>query len=209
MTNQTGRSALEGHDRAGQRRSADGERIWKVLAVAATVALIGFIAYVATRPHSSHPPAYPVTPPPALAIGSAAPPFALPRLGGGPPVSLAASRGSPTVVNFFASWCRDCQGELSAFAALARQKAGAVAIVGVDSNDADGSAAEKLLARARATYPVGVDSNAAVATSYLLTALPVTYFLDANDRVVHVAFGAQSLDALDHWTAALTHGTGS
>jgi thiol-disulfide isomerase/thioredoxin len=125
-------------------------------------------------------------------------------LGGGAPVSLASTRGEPTIVNFFASWCQDCQAELSAFAALSAQLPGGVAIVGVDSNDANGPAAQALLAGAKATYPVAVDSAATVATSYRLNALPVTYFLDADGRVVHAAFGAQSLANLRHWSAALT-----
>jgi len=180
------------------------EVIWKWLAALAAVFLIGFIAYVATRPHSQPPAAYPVTPPASLPVGSQAPAFVLPRLGGGPTVSLASSRGEPTVVNFFASWCQNCQAELSAFAALSAHPPGRVAIVGVDSNDSNGQAAQTLLAGAKATYPVAVDSDASVATSYLLDALPVTYFLDADGRVVHAAFGAQSLASLRHWATVLT-----
>jgi len=180
------------------------ELIWKWTAALAALFLVGFITYVATRSPSRRPVAYPVTPPATLPIGSQAPDFVLPRLGGGAPVSLASTRGEPTIVNFFASWCQDCQAELSAFAALSAQLPGGVAIVGVDSNDANGPAAQALLAGAKATYPVAVDSAATVATSYRLNALPVTYFLDADGRVVHAAFGAQSLANLRHWSAALT-----
>jgi len=185
-------------------RGDRSERTWKLVALAATLVLIGFIAYAATRPHRARTVAYPVTPPAQLARGSEAPAFTLPRLGGGAPVSLTGTRGTPTIVNFFASWCRNCQTELAAFAALSIQRAGRVAIIGVDSNDTDGSAAQRLLTRAGATYGVGIDSNAKVATSYLLSALPVTYFLDAQGRVVHVAFGAQTLAQLDHWAGTLT-----
>jgi cytochrome c biogenesis protein CcmG/thiol:disulfide interchange protein DsbE len=181
------------------------ERGWKLLAATACLLLFGFILYVATRPHRSQPVAYPVTPPPRLATGIQAPMFVLPRLGGGQPVSLASTRGTPTVVNFFASWCTNCQAELSAFGDLAAQTAGRVAILGVDANDSNASAAESLLANARATYPVGVDSKGSVATSYLLDALPVTYYLDAAGRVVHVAFGTQTLASLDHWSTVLIH----
>jgi cytochrome c biogenesis protein CcmG/thiol:disulfide interchange protein DsbE len=178
--------------------------LWKWLAALAALFLVGFIVFVATRSHTPRPVAYPVTPPAALPIGSQAPDFVLPRLGGGTPVSLASTRGEPTIVNFFASWCQDCQAELAAFAALSTQLSGGVSIVGVDSNDANAPAAEALLAGAKDTYPVAVDSAATVATSYQLGALPVTYFLDADGRVVHAAFGAQSLASLRHWAAALT-----
>lgn len=177
--------------------------MWKFVAVAAVLLLVGFIAFVITRPRTPRPVAYPVTPPATLAIGSGAPAFVLPRLGGGQPVALASTRGSPTVVNFFASWCRDCQSELSAFAALSTHAAGRVAILGVDSNDSNTASAERMLTGAGAAYPVGVDSDAKVATSYLLSALPVTYFLDGNGRVVHVSFGAQTLSSLEHWEAVL------
>jgi peroxiredoxin len=195
----------ESAGRSDGRRDRKGERLWKVLAVAATLLLIAFVTYAATRPHTSRPVAYPVTPPATLAIGSEAPSFDLPRLGGGQPVALASSRGTPTVVNFFASWCRNCQAELSSFAAFSARSEGHVAVIGVDSNDSDTGAAERMLADARATYPVGVDSDAKVATAFLLNALPVTYFLDAGGRVVHVLFGAQTLTSLDHWAAILVH----
>jgi hypothetical protein len=48
-----------------------------------------------------------------------------------------------------------------------------------------------------------------VATAYLLDALPVTYFLDRQGRVVHVAFGTQTLASLDRWTNTLTHSSGA
>lgn len=197
-----------GEHSAGKREGRSesrSERIWKVLAVAATLLLVGFVSYAATRPHTSRPVAYPVTPPATLAIGSEAPSFVLPRLGGGQPVALASSRGTPTVVNFFASWCRNCQAELSSFAAFSARSRGHVVVIGVDSNDSNMGAAERMLADARATYPVGVDSDAKVATAFLLNALPVTYFLDAGGRVVHVVFGAQTLTSLDHWAAILVH----
>jgi cytochrome c biogenesis protein CcmG, thiol:disulfide interchange protein DsbE len=182
----------------------DSERNWKIAAGVAAVFLIGFIVFVVTRPHHARAVAYPVTAPAQLEAGTVAPSFSLPRLGGGQAVSLADTRGTPTVVNFFASWCKDCQAELSAFGALSAQTAGRVAIVGVDSNDTNPTLAQSLLTKAKATYPVGVDNAATVATSFLLSALPVTYFLDAQGRVVHVAFGAQSLASLEHWSGQLT-----
>jgi thiol-disulfide isomerase/thioredoxin len=119
-------------------------------------------------------------------------------------VTLSSTRGTPTVVNFFASWCPDCKAELASFATLAARTAGRMAIIGVDSNDNNGAAAQTLLTAAKATYPVGVDPDATVATSYQIDALPVTYFLDGRGRVVHVSFGTQTLAELEHWSAVLT-----
>jgi thiol-disulfide isomerase/thioredoxin len=182
----------------------DGDRVWKVLAGAAALVLVGFIVFVVTRPHHPRTTAFPVTPPATLPIDSTAPNFTLPRLGGGAPVTLTSTRGTPTVVNFFASWCPDCKAELAAFGTLASRTAGRMAIIGVDSNDSNGATAQTLLAAAKAAYPVGVDPNATVAASYQIDALPVTYFLDGRGRVVHVSFGTQTLASLEHWSAVLT-----
>ena len=198
-------SARSSDPASAEARPARGnDLIWKFVAVAAGVLLAGFIAYVATRSHHARTVAYPVTPVSTLTVTSTAPAFALPRLGGGPPVELASTRGTPTVVNFFASWCRNCQAELGGFAALDSRTQGREAVIGVDANDADSAAAQALLAKVHATYPVGVDSQATTATAYLLRALPVTFFLDAQGRVVHVALGTQSATPLSHWTAVLT-----
>lgn len=190
--------------RPGPARSDD--RVWKILAAVAAVVLVGFIVFVVTRPHHPRVTTFPATPPATLPLGSTAPAFTLPRLGGGPPLTLASTRGTPTVVNFFASWCPDCKAELAAFGTLAARTAGRMEVIGVDSNDNSGAAAQTLLSAARATYPVGVDPNATVATSYQIDALPVTYFLDAQGRVVHVSFGTQTLASLEHWSAVLTGG---
>ncbi len=181
-----------------------GDRVWKLLAAVAAVVLVGFIVFVVTRPHHPRVTGFPATPPATLPRGSTAPGFTLPRLGGGPPVSLASTRGTPTVVNFFASWCPHCKAELAAFGTLADRTTGRMTVIGVDSNDNSGTAAQTLLTAARATYPVGVDPDATVASSYEIEALPVTYFLDAQGRVVHVSFGTQTLASLEHWTDVLT-----
>ena len=107
----------------------------------------------------------------------------------GRPGPLAWFRGSPVIVNFFASWCPDCRSELAAVGAVATQNSGRVAVVGIDTNDGNGAAAATLLTAAHADYPVGVDSGAKVATRYLLTALPVTYFVDAEGWIVGSALG--------------------
>ena len=59
------------------------------------------------------------------------------------------------------------------------------------------------LARAHATYSVGVDAGAKAATSSLLHALSVRFFLDSEGRVVPVAFGAQTVKSLSHGATIL------
>ena len=138
-----------------------------------------------------------------LKPGTAAPSFSLPNLQGGDSVSLSSFRGMPVIVNFFASWCRDCRAELGAMATVARDTTGRVAVVGIDSNDTSEAAAIRLLVAARATYPVAIDAHAAVATRYLVQALPISYLLNASGQVVGSAVGPQTVSSLDRWLARL------
>ncbi len=191
------------------RRSGSSERTFKIIVLLAGLCLIGFIVYVAVRGPTNGGRTLGVAslkaaPPPVLHPGAPAPSFSLPRLGGGPPVVLSSLRGSPVIVNFFASWCPDCRSELAAIGTVADQNIGRVAVVGIDSNDGNGTAAATLLAAAHAAYPVGLDTSAHVASEYLLTALPVTYFVNAEGRIVGSALGPQSVASLRRWVGRLS-----
>ena len=184
--------------------------MFKWVAMSAGAALIGFVVFVIVR-GPSHPSApdssaLESSPPPTLKPGTIAPAFSLPQLGGGDAVSLASVRGSPVIVNFFASWCPDCRAELGAMATVARASAGHVAVIGVDSNESSVAAATQLLTAAHATYPVGLDSSAKVATRYLISALPVSYFVNAEGHVVGAALGPQTVTSLQRWVARLEGG---
>jgi thiol-disulfide isomerase/thioredoxin len=195
---------------SGGRRPNGADRVFKWVAVVAGAALIGFVVFVIVR-GPSHPSvpgsaALKSPPPPTLKAGTTAPAFSLPPLAGGDAVSLSSFRGMPVIVNFFASWCPDCRAELNAMASVARRNAGRVAVVGVDSNESSDAAATQLLMAAHAGYPVGLDNSAKVATRYLINALPVSYFVNAEGRVVGASLGPQTVASLQRWVARLEGG---
>jgi cytochrome c biogenesis protein CcmG/thiol:disulfide interchange protein DsbE len=189
-------------DTARTRRGPP-DKVFKLIAAVAAACLVGFVIFVVVRGSPQRAPAgssaLEAAPPPVLKPGTVAPTFSLPDLRGGGPVSLSAYRGQPVIVNFFASWCRGCRAELGAMATVARAMTGRVVVIGVDSNETSDAAATRLLAAADATYPVGVDAQAKVATQYLVQALPVSYLLDAGGRVVGSALGPQSVSSLERW----------
>jgi cytochrome c biogenesis protein CcmG, thiol:disulfide interchange protein DsbE len=179
------------------------DRVFKWVSVAVGICLVAFVTFVIVRGHSHHTPvssaALESGPPPVLKAGTPGPLFSLPALDGGAPVTLADFRGTPVMVNFFASWCPDCREELSAVARVASASGGRVAVVGVDSNETSATRARQLLAAAHATYPVAEDANAKVASAYAVQALPITYFLNAQGRVVGAALGPQTVASLERW----------
>jgi cytochrome c biogenesis protein CcmG/thiol:disulfide interchange protein DsbE len=154
--------------------------------VLAVLIAVAAVVYLGGR--QSSPPAGP--PPQATA-------FSIPSLGHpGQHVSLAQFAGRPVIVNFFASWCEPCQRETPELAQFYRQSGGRTVIIGVDSNDQT-SHALKFAAAKGVSYPVGVDPfPARVTTSYGVTALPQTFFLNAQHRIVKRVYGAVTAQQL-------------
>jgi cytochrome c biogenesis protein CcmG, thiol:disulfide interchange protein DsbE len=127
---------------------------------------------------------------PAPAADPAAGAFSLPVLGqAGHRISLSDYAGRPLIVNFFASWCTPCQQETPLLAKFYRAEHGRVALVGLDENDAAGSALSFTRAH-EVTYLVGFDPEAIAASAYGVDALPQTFFLNASHHIVDRVFGA-------------------
>ena len=69
--------------------------------------------------------------------------------------------------------------------------------------DAAPKSAEALLRKAGISYPVGVDRSGAVADRFLISALPVTFFIAPNGEVRGEIFGTATHAQLEMWVARL------
>jgi cytochrome c biogenesis protein CcmG, thiol:disulfide interchange protein DsbE len=124
------------------------------------------------------------------AHGQQAPAFDLAALGHpGGHVSLGGYAGRPLIVNFFASWCVPCRQETPLMAQFYKSQHGAVTVIGVDTNDSSASAL-KFTRNYGVSYPVASDPAATTAGSFGVSALPQTFFLNAQHRVVDRVYGA-------------------
>lgn len=119
----------------------------------------------------------------------------------GPPVDLAALRGRPALIHFWASWCAPCRREAPQVARLASELHGAARLVGVDWSDSRG-AALRFVSEHRWTFPVLSDSSGEVGDAYGVVGLPTTVLLDRSGRIVRRLTGPQTAASL----LSLVHG---
>jgi cytochrome c biogenesis protein CcmG/thiol:disulfide interchange protein DsbE len=134
--------------------------------------------------------------------GTPAPALRLPGLDGGQ-VDLAALRGRPVVVNFWATWCEPCVREFPLLrSAAADHRDQRLVVVGVLTGDRP-AAARAFVRRHRATWPVGLDPDATAAGRWGAVGLPHTYFVRADGTLASHQLGELTPASLDRQLAEI------
>jgi cytochrome c biogenesis protein CcmG/thiol:disulfide interchange protein DsbE len=102
---------------------------------------------------------------------------------------LAALRGFPAVVNFWASWCGPCRFEFPLFQKAAAAEGRRVAFLGVNVSDSD-DAAGTFLEEAPVPYPSYTDPEKAIADGVGASlGLPDTAFYDSRGKLTYLKQG--------------------
>ena len=120
--------------------------------------------------------------------GTVAPTFAGPALDR-PPVAMADLRGKVVVVNFWASWCRECRSEMPGLERLHRRFVDrGLAVVGV--NLREGTDTVRRYARHHGlSFVIVLDSSGAINSRYGVIGLPTTFIMSRDGRAVALAVG--------------------
>lgn len=103
--------------------------------------------------------------------------------------TFADFRGKPLVINFWASWCPACVGELPDVQAVHEAVGDEVTILGMANSDSRGAALD-LADEVGLTYTLADDPKGDLFRSLELIAMPSTIFVDADGRIQEV-FGGQ------------------
>ena len=111
---------------------------------------------------------------------------------------LAALKGTPVVINKWASWCNPCRAEFPAFQQLATERGRRIAFLGVNSGDST-RPARKFLADYPVPFPSYVDPDERIARAIKAPAnYPVTVFVDARGETAFIHQGGYtSVDRLE------------
>lgn len=139
--------------------------------------------------------------------GKIAPGFTLSDLNGNK-VSLSSYKGRPLVVDFWATWCGPCKVEIPWFEKLHDQYAGqGLEIIGVSADDLDKDDPAKLftekrdiadfVAKMHMNYPILIDAESIENSYGGLDALPTTFFIDRNGKIVASTVGLAPRDEIE------------
>jgi cytochrome c biogenesis protein CcmG/thiol:disulfide interchange protein DsbE len=121
-------------------------------------------------------------------------------------VSLGDLRGTPVVLNMWASWCNPCREEAGRLQAGWRALGPrGVLFLGLDIQDLEGDA-RAFSHKYGMTYPSVREPGRDVANRYGATGIPETFFLDARGRVVAHVIGVVSARQLADGAGAAQKG---
>lgn len=116
----------------------------------------------------------------------------------------AELRGTPVMLNFWASWCSPCQKEIPRLESGWRHYGPrGILFLGINIQDLSGDARRFLRG---VTYPSVGEQQNELARRYGATGTPETYFLDRKGRVVGHVIGIVSRTQLDEGIAAAVSG---
>ena len=110
-------------------------------------------------------------------------------------VPLSSLRGTPVLVNFFASTCVPCIKEMPALEEVHQEVGDQVTFLGLAMQDRPEDALD-LVERTGVTYLTAQDKDASVITALGGTVLPTTILLDADGTIVAVHNGQLDADDL-------------
>ena len=112
---------------------------------------------------------------------------------GKPRVALSELRGTPVVLNFWASWCVPCQEEASTLERAWRKRARphGVLFLGLDMQDVTDDA-NRFIRHYMIDYPNIRDPTNDVARAYGATGVPETFFISAKGEIVGHIIGSSS-----------------
>jgi len=114
----------------------------------------------------------------------------------GDTVSFADYLGKKVILNFWATWCGPCVGEMPAFQKLADEYPDELVILAVNCSEPQGTVQEFIDANGY-TFPIVLDEDGAIQAMFGgITSIPVTVIIDEEGYIASSSTGAADADTM-------------
>jgi cytochrome c biogenesis protein CcmG/thiol:disulfide interchange protein DsbE len=129
-------------------------------------------------------------------VGKKAPSLAIQSLNGKGEVSLSATTGKVTVVEFWATWCEPCKKSLTQLEELRTKSGGSLEVIGISVDDSPSGVAEYAKAQG-ISFPIAWDENRSLMFRWSVAEMPATFILDGKGRIRFVHEPDKNKDQAD------------
>jgi peroxiredoxin len=110
-------------------------------------------------------------------------------------IRLSDYRGKIVFLNFWATWCAACVVEMPAMENLHRRfKDKDFAMIAINMQESDAQV-KAFFEKLKLSFTALLDSNGEVAAGFAVNALPTTFVLDKEGRIVGAAIGPREWDS--------------
>jgi thiol-disulfide isomerase/thioredoxin len=121
----------------------------------------------------------------------------------GTAISTSDWRGKVTIVNFWATWCGPCRAEIPDLVALQKKYDKYLQIVGISQDEAPPEIVKRFAAEHQINYPVVMSTPELERAFPGIYALPTSYLLDRQGRIVQKHVGLLTATRTELETRAL------
>ncbi len=128
--------------------------------------------------------------------GHLAPDFTVPLLHGDF-LSLQDFKGTPVIINFWATWCPPCRVEMPILQDF-YDKQDVIRLIAISSGESLNTVASFIKTNGY-TFPIGLDSSTRVSRDYLIRFLPTTFLLDAEGIIRQKHIGILTEEIVEGW----------
>jgi thiol-disulfide isomerase/thioredoxin len=115
----------------------------------------------------------------------------------GKAINTADWKGKAVLLNFWATWCPPCREEIPSLIALQKKYQGRLVIIGVSEDEDPPSEVQKFVQKVGINYPVVMATPELVSKWGGVEALPTTFLINPEGRVVWKHRGLHPLEEYD------------
>lgn len=129
-----------------------------------------------------------------ITIGAKAPDFELETLTGDT-IRLSDFQGQKVILNFWATWCPPCREEMPAMQKYFEETDENVVILAVnmDSNND----VQSFIDNNKLTFTIPLDVKNSVSSTYQISSIPTTYFIDSSGVINHKLVGEMKIKDME------------